>query len=178
VVTYGFSSSILVALLLIASVTDLRGRRVPNLLTVLIAACGAGAQLVYHGPMAALSGLGASLLVVAMLWIPWDLGGIGGGDVKLAAAVAVWMGLSGLPVFVLAGAFAGGVVSWATYAASSVEARKTIRTHVARALVFRSWPSTATQSEGAKSVPYALAIAFGAVVGLLPLRWVTFGVLG
>jgi prepilin peptidase CpaA len=53
---------------------------------------GLGYQLAVHGPGGALSG-GAGLLVgIAIFFVPFALGGLGAGDVKLVAALGAWLG--------------------------------------------------------------------------------------
>ena len=78
--------------------TDIRTRRIPNVLTF-----GATiAALVFHGSTAGTSGLATSVggwMVGAALFLPvFALRGMGAGDVKLLAAVGAWLGP--LPVVV------------------------------------------------------------------------------
>lgn len=96
---------------LLAAISDLRVRRIPNSITVPTALAG----LVYHtcaphghGVLFALAGLGVGF---ALLLIPALLGGGGMGDVKLLAALGVWLGPLGILV-----AFAGSVVGAAAMA--------------------------------------------------------------
>jgi len=76
----------------VACVTDVRSRRIPNVLTF----SGALIALVFHGLTNGLSGLGfaaAGLLVgLGVFFVPFALGGMGGGDVKLMAALGAWCG--------------------------------------------------------------------------------------
>ena len=68
-----------------------------------------------QGPLAALSGVGAAALVLALLFRPWQAGGLGGGDVKLAAATAAWVSFGQLVWFALATGLAGGAVALVCY---------------------------------------------------------------
>jgi prepilin peptidase CpaA len=111
--------------------------------------------------LAALTGVGAAALVVAALYRPWLMKGIGGGDVKLAAASGAWVGFGQLPWFALATAAAGGVVALVCYALARAPARADIRANLTVAVLHNELPS---HRAGHISVPYALAIACGAVV--------------
>ena len=77
---------------LVACVTDLRSRRIPNVLTF----GASGAALVFWTWTAGLSGLGlepGGWMVGCALFLPWFvLGGMGAGDVKLLAALGAWLG--------------------------------------------------------------------------------------
>jgi prepilin peptidase CpaA len=75
-----------------ACVFDLRTRRIPNWLTF-----GATAvALVFHwatgGASGVAQGLGGWAAGVALLILPYALGGMGAGDVKLIGALGAWLG--------------------------------------------------------------------------------------
>src|SRR4051812_2787686 len=109
--------------LVIATFSDLKKRRIPNALTFALLIVGLAAQGIFHGPLAALSGLAAGMIVLLALYVPWNAGGIGGGDVKLAAATATWLGLGHIIPFALATAIAGGVVAFICYAVARPNTR-------------------------------------------------------
>ena len=75
-----------------ACVTDYRSRRIPNVLTF-----GASlAAVLFFWFTAGLAGIVTSAegwIVGCLLFLPWfALGGMGGGDVKLLAALGAWAG--------------------------------------------------------------------------------------
>jgi len=90
-----------------AALIDLRWRKIPNWLTVSAFACA----LVYHAVAGGLSGVGTAMLGMltgfGILLVLWLIGGGGGGDVKLMAAVGAWLGpIPTLYVFFLSAGFA------------------------------------------------------------------------
>jgi prepilin peptidase CpaA len=93
----------LLVLLIWASLTDLRERRIPNWLTVSLALIGlAQSASGWHqiGPGQAILGL---LVGFGITFILFAIGALGGGDVKLMGAVGAWVGPAGaLAVFCLA----------------------------------------------------------------------------
>lgn len=111
----GLALTVFAALLLAAAASDVARWRIPNGLCVALAL----AALTLAFPQSAhdaLSRGGSFLAVSAVALVLYLRGGLGGGDVKLMAAAALWMPLSTLPVFALALGLAGGVQALATLA--------------------------------------------------------------
>ena len=87
--------AVVLAAALVATVTDLWRYKLYNILTLQLLVSG----LVWHSlaPSPPALGLGGSLLGFAfgfgLLLVFHLLGGVGGGDVKLMAAVGAWLGL-------------------------------------------------------------------------------------
>ena len=106
-------SAVALALLtaLLGCITDLRSRRIPNALT-LGSALGA---LVFHGVTANLKGLAFAsegwLLPVAVFFLPFALGGLGAGDLKLLGALGAWLGPAHALWLVLYTGVAGGALA-------------------------------------------------------------------
>ena len=95
----------------IACITDIRSRRVPNWLTFSAIGVGLLAQSllpVGHGPVWSLVGVVAGL---AVFFPFFALGGLGAGDVKLMAALGAWLGWQDTVWTAAYGAVAGGVIA-------------------------------------------------------------------
>jgi prepilin peptidase CpaA len=166
----------LAACLAVGSAWDIAKRRIPNLVTGAAALSGVVVQLVDKGGWSVLSGLAAAVVSIALLYKPWAAGGLGGGDVKMAAAVAIWVGLGGMIRYAVAVAAAGGVVALIMYALSRKEARQDIRANLTLAALQQTLPTVEIRKDGSPgksnspgrpSVPYGLAIAAGAAFALL-----------
>ena len=99
------------AVLVLACISDLRTRRIPNVLTFSAIACG----LLFHALTDGLGAAGWSLagcfLGAALFFPMFALRGMGAGDVKLLAAVGAWLGPSQVAMAALAASLAGGVVA-------------------------------------------------------------------
>ena len=80
------------AISLAACVTDLRSRRIPNVLTFGAALSALIYQVVVAGWMGAQSALFGWLVGTALFLPFFLLGGMGAGDVKLVAALGAWLG--------------------------------------------------------------------------------------
>jgi len=137
-------------------------RRIPNLLSGAAALVGLGAAFHDGGARALLSGVGAAVATLAALYTFWRRGGLGGGDVKFATAVAMWVGLGGLPIFWLATAVAGGATAAVCLLASRTHARTEIRANLTIAALHQVIPAVDPATAGRVSVPYGVAIALGA----------------
>lgn len=126
-------------ILLAAAATDLAAWRIPNALPALLA-LGAVTLGFPHGVDEALSRGAAFAVVTAVGLALWLRRGLGGGDVKLLSAAALWTPLSTLPVFVLVLALAGGIQAAAVLAQA------------------RLAPAGAS-APGRRRMPYAVSIA-------------------
>lgn len=90
-----------------AAAVDARTRRIPNVISLPLAAAGI-AYAVTGGAVVGPGGAALGLLAgFGLLVVPYAIGAMGGGDVKLLAAVGAWVGPAGaLGVFVVATLFA------------------------------------------------------------------------
>ena len=102
---------IVIGVSLVAAVSDLRTRRIPNVLTFPVLISG----LVWAGWMGGLSGIVNSIAACMWLALPFLLlfifAGGGGGDAKLMGAIGAWLGVSEGTVVLLCVMTAGIILS-------------------------------------------------------------------
>lgn len=99
-----------------AAFSDILWLRIPNWLSLLLALWFVVYALITGlalGVIALRLGLGAAVLLSG--FILYSFGLLGGGDVKLIAASAIWVGLDDLMMFLLAVALCGGVLAAAVF---------------------------------------------------------------
>ncbi len=138
-------------LLIFASVSDYRWRRIPNWTVVAIAALFVPWAFLnpHNDPWALALAAGAIALTIGV--VLYALGMVGAGDSKLFAAVALFVGLSRLLPLGLATALAGGAI-----AAVSLASRPK------RAMVMFALRG---KGEFGRGIPYGVAIAIaGALI--------------
>lgn len=146
------------ALVVLAAARDAASFTIPNAIPLLllaifpIAALSAGLPLTQTGLHLA---VGAGVLVVGMVMfaVRW----LGGGDAKLFAAVALWVGWSALPDFLLGAALAGGVLATVLML---------LRSAALRQFVLAGPRFLVRLAEPGEGVPYGVAIAVGALAAL------------
>ena len=132
--------AVLAALLLAACWCDLKARNIPNLLNLAVALLAIpfwwsiGLAL---WPDVALQ-LGVAALVFCLFAIAFALGAMGGGDVKLVAAIALWLPAQSVLALLFIMSIAGGALTLAMWLRHKLARRK-------------------EQLE----IPYGVAIAFG-----------------
>jgi prepilin peptidase CpaA len=165
----------------VAGVIDIRRFRVPNAVTLPLFLSG----ILYHTILSGwegllLSGLGA-VFGLGVLLIPYMLGGMGSGDVKLLAGVGAWLGIpTTIYVFVIA-AFAAGahaLVIGARHggmrraASAAVIVMLQIR-NIGRHLVPTERIESVSESPERRKhlVPFAAMIAVGVIVVVICSQW-------
>lgn len=158
--------SALAILLALAVYTDLRERRIPNRVTVtgLLTALLLAALAEGGFPGSAFAGAGLALLVSFPLVA---LGGLGAGDAKLLTAVGAFVGVGGLLPVLLYGGVAGGLLAVGNAARRGAILGVLVNLRnlaVHWATLGRRGERISLSSPGAESVPYALAIAAGALL--------------
>ena len=109
---HALSTVALVALVILAVTWDLRTRRIPNALTV-TGFFTALALRALPGGEALLAGVLGGLIGLILTFPLVLMGGLGGGDAKLLAAVGAFLGPSNLPLALLVTALVGGTMALA-----------------------------------------------------------------
>lgn len=157
-----------------AVITDLRRRTIPNVLSM----GGLVAALLIRGMLGwpdLLSGLGAAVLAFAFALPFFAAGGLGGGDVKLMAAAAAFLGVERLIPGLLVMAVTGVVMALVAVARRGAVLSTLANVHVILLTVgrktFTGWRGQESATahhlarEGAVTIPYAVAIAAGGLGG-------------
>jgi prepilin peptidase CpaA len=142
-------AAVLAGLLIWASVSDIKDRRIPNTCVLAVLALFVVAAAIERGStlVSALEAGGIGFVVTFALYY-FNI--IGAGDCKLFAATALFVGMSGLLLFTLATVFAGGGIAIVSLASRP-----------RRALVM--WTLKGKGDFG-RGIPYGVAIAIGGIV--------------
>lgn len=144
------------ALAIVAALSDATTMTIPNWISAALVLAFFPTALAVGLPPATVGlsialALGALVAGVAMFALRW----IGGGDAKLFAASALWLGLAGAAPFLLWTAIAGGALALALLGARRMAADVGVP--------FRQpgWMERLLAPEG--DIPYGIAIAVGAL---------------
>jgi prepilin peptidase CpaA len=147
-------------------VCDVRGARIPNRLTYGSVVAGFAVRAIW-GWAGLKGGLIGLLVGGGIFYLLFLLGGMGGGDVKLMAAVGTWAGGAQAVVVVIASALAGGVLAIA-YMVFHRRVRATlfnivelVRHHLTSGI--QPHPELNIRGERALRIPYGMAVAMGAL---------------
>ena len=154
-------------LAVVATLADVRTRKVPNVITGPALLLGVGCHLVLGGPADAGSALAGALLAGAILLPGWLLKWMGAGDVKLMAAVGAWLSYPQSLYAVLAALITGGLISLVVAARRGILVR-TLRRAALLIPGLAAWTGrSGTESEpSGVYVPFALAILVGSLFAL------------
>jgi prepilin peptidase CpaA len=96
-----------------ACVWDVRTRRIPQLLTLGGAVAGVAFHIAISGWPAGVASLSGWAVGLLLFLIPFALGGLGAGDVKLLGALGAWLGAGQVIWLALYTGVAGGVLALA-----------------------------------------------------------------
>jgi len=152
-----------------AVVFDWKTRKIPNGLTLSLALCGLMFQWMQFGFAGLTSGMSGLVVGGFLLFLPFALGGMGAGDVKLLAAVGAWTGPWGVVQVFLAAAIAGSLLCLAEAARQKKLSKilKNIRARIFSFVFYKTWTVEAEPKTRERLfVPYAAAIMTGYLVVL------------
>jgi prepilin peptidase CpaA len=143
------------ALVIVAALKDIATFTIPNWISIALALAFAPAAWLTGQPLGGIGlsyvlGLGMLAAGVGMFALGW----LGGGDAKLMAAASLWVGLKGLPAFLLFTGLGGGALALGLVALRSAWLRPVTAAGPA-------W--TQRLATPGESAPYGVAIAVGAL---------------
>lgn len=153
--------------LAVATVTDLRSRRIPNWLVLpfLVAGLVFGGLHGWHGLLYSLAGLGVGAIFFGILSV---MGGMGMGDVKLCAAIGAWIGPSQMLTALVMTGIAGGVIAlgWAMSGGFIAELMNSTGDLIfgVKARGLHPHPELVLSNPLTRKMPYAPAIAIGTLL--------------
>jgi prepilin peptidase CpaA len=157
-------SAILLVVACWATYTDLKQRRIANWLTFGSAGLALALRLALGGPQAFLNGIEGWLVGTGVLLIPFALGWMGAGDVKLLAAFGAMGGVE----FALQSGFLGCLFG------GLLAVFYLLREHklwfVLKHLVIYIRHPLGSVLEAKRRMPFGPALAVGAAVGLVVTR--------
>lgn len=160
-------SALAVACSLLACMTDIRRRIIPNALTLSSALVGLSLHLAIGGWRGLSSSLTAGLIAGLLFAILYVIGGMGAGDVKLIAAVGFLNGLPSMGLLLIVTVISGGIFGLVLairngrlvetmrniFSLAAHHAQNGMRQHVAFNL----------ENEQTLRIPYAVPIAVGCI---------------
>lgn len=139
------TAALLTALLAWAAITDIRERRIPNWLVLVVLGAAIPWLLLGGAPIG--SALAAGAIALTVTFVLFAAGVFGAGDAKLFSGLALFVGLANLPTLAVATSLAGGAMALVMAACQPT-----------RALVMLKMRGAGDWGRG---IPYGVAIAIG-----------------
>jgi prepilin peptidase CpaA len=172
------TTGILIPAIVLASWIDYRQRRVPNWLNGALALAG----FIVQGSLFGVEGLQAAFLGLSVgfgvLIVPWLMGGMGAGDVKLMMAIGAWIGPWLTLLSFCVGGLVGGAIAlvmiaaagktWAAYANLMTIAHKVS----SRERVFSEFGSAKSFGNTSALLPYGVPLTIGTLTVWFGQSWV------
>ena len=154
------------AMMVFAAWSDLFTMTISNRVSlILVAGFFAMALVSGMSPHAVLSHVGAAFAVLAVTFVFFARGWIGGGDAKLAAATALWLGFDHLMPYLLYASIFGGVLTLAMIRFRLMP--------LPAMLANRDWVKRLHRLDG--GVPYGIALAAAALLVYPDTPWMKLG---
>jgi prepilin peptidase CpaA len=150
--------------------SDVRTRRIPNLLCAIGMAAGVLINGIYFGPHGLLASGGGFLVMVALLVFPFAMGGIGGGDVKMMGAIGALLGPHAGFMTLLVGLAFGGAIMVVHLARRRRlgQTLLTVGTMASASIVGGSLDPlrVSAAQPGAITLPYSVPLGLGTIAAL------------
>ncbi|HHX22956.1 MAG TPA: prepilin peptidase [Thermoanaerobacterales bacterium] len=161
----------LFAVLLICLYTDIRYKKIYNIITFPAVVAAIILNIYFNGLNGGLESIKGLFFGMALLFFPFVMGGLGAGDVKLLGVVGAFKGLEYVWLTFLAMAITGGVISLIIMIREkSLVSRLKIILLTLFSFFYRL-PKTqyleTIESSTALTFPYGIAITAGAVIAYL-----------
>ena len=154
-------------ILVLSAASDLRTRRIPNVLTVAGAVAAPVLWGLLEGPTAAMTSMLGGGLALAVGVPLFALGALGGGDAKLLIVTGAFLGPTRLVIALIATGIAGAVLALVVaFARGQLLATLANSGRLALRLVTLGRKGTARslESPGAITIPYGVVIAVGGLM--------------
>jgi prepilin peptidase CpaA len=154
------------AMMAFAASSDLLTMTISNRVTLILVA-GFAALAIGSGmsPGDVLSHIGAAAAVLAVTFAFFARGWIGGGDAKLAAATALWLGFDHLMAYLLYASIFGGILTLVIIRFRLMP--------LPQALAEQEWVKRLHRLDG--GVPYGIALAAAALLIYPDTSWMKLG---
>ena len=159
-----------IALVCLAMYSDLRWRKIPNCLTLPAIALGFVLNSIGNGWNGLLFALVGFLVGIGLFVLPYILGGMGGGDVKLMGALGAMLGSYAILNVFLYTSLIGGVIAIAVVVAtksSIVAMLKRILLFFKCVFLFQAPSTGALVFKNSPTMPYGVAIGAGTLLYLV-----------
>lgn len=142
-------------LMIFSALSDFLTMTIPNRVSIMLV-IGYFALSIWLGAPLEIIALhvACGLLVLACAFVAFLRGWIGGGDAKLAAATALWIGWENLIGYGVLSSFAGGLLTLVIMAVGWCDFYE----------YFRSIPFARRLAEKVNCVPYGIALAIGGLL--------------
>src|SRR5262245_50876640 len=150
--------------------SDVRTRRIPNLLCGVGIAAGVVLNGIYFGSHGLLASGGGFLVTVALLLFPFAMGGIGGGDVKMMGAIGALLGPhTGFSALLVGLAFGGAIMGIHLARRRRLgQTLRTVSTMASASVVCGSLDPlrVSAAQPGAITLPYSVPLGLGTIAAL------------
>jgi prepilin peptidase CpaA len=152
-------------LLIVAALHDIGFRTVPNRISLALLLCGVALRLIDGGTHQLLYGLLCGGAVFLVTYVCWRMRWMGGADVKLLTAAAIFVPPMLVPTMLLATSLAGGLIALVFLVGSRLAPRPAPGRP--SGLIRRALRCELRRLRHRGPLPYAAAIAAGGVAAIV-----------